>query len=298
MHSRGTFATNHRQRFSPAHAKGTLYSGTFTPSPTAGQLSAAPHFHQRSTAILARFSNSTGLPHIPDAAPNSSPRGLAVRFQLGGRAHTDLIAHSTPAFPARTGAEFLAFLHALRGGPARVGAFLAAHPAARAFVEAAPPPPRSYAELAYFAVSAYKLVDAGGRATLVRFRFVPAAGVASLAAGADPGEGRAADYLREELEARLARGPVAFKLVAQVAAEGDVTDDATVRWPEERAVVELGSLTLDAVVPDSARVQKTLIFDPIPRVQGVEPSDDPLLEMRAAVYLISGKQRRAAEYEE
>jgi catalase len=37
-----------------------------------------------------------------------------------------------------------------------------------------------------------------------------------------------------------------------------------------------------------------VIFDPIPRVEGVEASDDPLLEMRAAVYLVSGRGRRAA----
>jgi catalase len=41
--------------------------------------------------------------------------------------------------------------------------------------------------------------------------------------------------------------------------------------------------------------QKYIIMDPIPRVQGIEPSDDPLLELRAALYLISGRQRRAAE---
>jgi catalase len=46
---------------------------------------------------------------------------------------------------------------------------------------------------------------------------------------------------------------------------------------------------------ESLKEQKKIIFDPIPRVEGVEPSDDPLLEVRASVYLISGKQRRAAQ---
>ena len=36
------------------------------------------------------------------------------------------------------------------------------------------------------------------------------------------------------------------------------------------------------------------IVDPIPRLSAIEPSDDPLLELRAAVYLISGRRRRAA----
>ncbi|WP_255406352.1 hypothetical protein [Mycobacterium sp. E796] len=42
------------------------------------------------------------------------------------------------------------------------------------------------------------------------------------------------------------------------------------------------------------RSQRHIVFDPIPRLEGIEPSDDPLLELRAAVYLISGRERRAA----
>jgi catalase len=57
---------------------------------------------------------------------------------------------------------------------------------------------------------------------------------------------------------------------------------------------ELGILTLHAVVPENAAQQKQIIFDPIPRVDGIEPSDDPLLELRAAIYLISGRRRRQA----
>jgi catalase len=47
-------------------------------------------------------------------------------------------------------------------------------------------------------------------------------------------------------------------------------------------------------VPDNAAEQKQIIFDPIPRLDGIEPSDDPLLELRAAIYLISGRRRRSA----
>ena len=38
--------------------------------------------------------------------------------------------------------------------------------------------------------------------------------------------------------------------------------------------------------------QQHIIFDPIPRVEGIDPSGDPLLEPRAAVYLASGRRRR------
>ena len=47
-------------------------------------------------------------------------------------------------------------------------------------------------------------------------------------------------------------------------------------------------------VLDEAHEQKQIIFDPIPRVDGIDASDDPLLELRAAVYLLSGRRRRVA----
>jgi catalase len=58
--------------------------------------------------------------------------------------------------------------------------------------------------------------------------------------------------------------------------------------------VKLGTIELTGPVADSMAEQKQVIFDPIPRLDGIEPSDDPLLELRAAVYLISGRRRRQA----
>jgi catalase len=87
---------------------------------------------------------------------------------------------------------------------------------------------------------------------------------------------------------------VKFDVRVQLADAGDVVDDATIHWPETREVLTLGTVTLDAMVSDDAAGQKTIIFDPIPRLEGIAPSDDPLLELRAAIYLISGRRRRAA----
>lgn len=158
----------------------------------------------------------------------------------------------------------------------------------------AKPAVESYATDVYFSVNAFRLVAGDGRVTSVRYRFVPQAGVRTLSA--EEFAGRAPGYLREELERRVGGEEVVFRLVAQVAAEGDETDDATVVWPEDREVVELGTVRLERLLSEEEglREEKRDIFDPIPRVQGVEASADPLLEMRAAVYLISGRQRRAA----
>ena len=80
----------------------------------------------------------------------------------------------------------------------------------------------------------------------------------------------------------------------QLAKEGDIVNDATVHWPEDRELVQLGAATFTEPVADDAAEQKQIIFDPIPRVDGIEPSDDPLLELRAAIYLMSGRRRRSA----
>jgi catalase len=46
--------------FAPAHGKGALLNGTFTPTAAAGELSIARHFRQPSTPVVVRFSDSTG----------------------------------------------------------------------------------------------------------------------------------------------------------------------------------------------------------------------------------------------
>src|SRR5712671_5440349 len=76
--------------FRPAHAKGAMCSGTFTPSPQAVALTRAPHAARPSTPVIVRFSDSSGLPSIADNDPQrASPRGIAIRFYLADHVHTD-----------------------------------------------------------------------------------------------------------------------------------------------------------------------------------------------------------------
>ncbi|WVQ82695.1 hypothetical protein IAT38_004827 [Cryptococcus sp. DSM 104549] len=282
--------------FRPAHAKGVLTKGTFTPTPLAGQLSKAQHFTSPSTPIISRFSSSTGLPDIPDTDANGNPHGFAVRFQLATsprRVHTDIVAHSTPYFPSRTGDEFLEFFQAVKGG--KIAEYLETHPKAAEFVQAPKPTPKSLAKENFYGVNAIKLVDKDDKATYVRYRIVPEGGAEHFE---DENElkGKSASFLFDEIPELVGGGKaIVLKLQAQVAEEGDVTDDGTVRWPETRKIVDLGTLKLDSLVEDDAEEQRKIIFDPVPRVEGVEPSDDPLLNVRAGVYLISGKERRAAK---
>ena len=68
--------------FRPAHAKGILLSGTFTPSADAASLTRAPHMSRQSTPVTVRFSDATGIPAIPDNAPKPARAAWQSAFTL------------------------------------------------------------------------------------------------------------------------------------------------------------------------------------------------------------------------
>jgi catalase len=284
--------------FRPAHAKGAMLMGRFTPSRAAASLSRAPHLNQESTPVTARFSDSTGIPIIPDNDPNASPRGAAIRFHLAEHVHTDIIAHSTDGFPTRTGEEFLEFLRAVASStpstphPTPIEVFLGTHPKALEFVQAPKPVPSSFARETYFGVTAMRFTNRDGVSRYGRYRMIPETGNDHL--NEATAATRRANFLFDELAGRIANGPVTFRIVVQLANDGDVVDDATIHWPQEEPLQELGTVVLTEQVRDDAHEQKQIIFDPIPRIDGIDPSDDPLLELRAAIYLLSGRRRRTA----
>lgn len=283
--------------FRPAHAKGAMCSGTFTPSPEAAALTRAPHAARPSTPVVVRFSDSSGLPMVADNDPQlASPRGMAIRFYLADHVPTDIVAHSHDGFPVRTGEEFLDFLRAAaafaQGQPAALGAFLASHPRARHFVEAPKPIPSSFAREAFFAVTAFRFTNRAGQSRSGRFRIRPEGGADHLTAS--DAAGRSANFLFDELDQRLARGPIRFALSVQVAGDGDDVADATAAWPDSRPEVAFGTLAITARGNDADPELAKIIFDPVPRVDGIDSSGDPLTEVRSAIYLMSGRRRRAA----
>lgn len=282
--------------FRPAHAKGLMCAGVFTPSPEATNLTRAPHAVRPSTPVTVRFSNSTGLPMIPDNDPHAGPHGIAIRFHLDEHVHTDIIGHAADGFPVRTGEEFLEFLRAASaaaaGQPDAVGAFLASHPSAKRFDEMPKPTPTSFARENYFAVTSFKFTNASGASRNCRFRIRPEAGTAYLTdaeAQAKPG-----NFLFDEVDERLAKGPFKLKVFVQIAEIGDNASDATAAWPENRAEVLFGTITVTERVDDQDAERRKIIFDPLPRVDGIDSSGDPLTQIRADLYLLSGRRRRAA----
>jgi catalase len=275
--------------YRPAHAKGILLEGVFYPRPEAASLTRAPHLRHESTPVTARFSNGTGFPMVPDNDPTANPRGLAVRFNLGDHIHTDIISHSADGFPARTGEEFLGLLRAVASGNGP--AYVAGHPAALAFEQIPKPSPASFATEAYFAVTAFRFSNANGLERFGRYRLTPEAGVEHLSPAA--AKSKDANYLIEDITRRLSSAPIRFDLRVQLAQDGDIVNDSTFHWPADRPLISLGTLVLSKLAPDDEAHQR-IIFDPIPRVEGIEASDDPLFELRAAIYLLSGRRRRQA----
>jgi catalase len=282
--------------FRPVHAKGLMCSGTFTPSPQAAQLTRAPHASRPSTPVTVRYSDGTGLPNIPDNDPQSFPKGMATRIHLDEHAHTDIIAHSINGFPVRTGEEFLEFLRAVAkfgaGQREALGAFLASHPNAKRFVDAPKPIPTSFAREAFFAVTSFKFTNPSGVSRHGRFRIRPQAGTEYLSekdAAAKP-----ANFLFEEIGQRLAKEPVKLGVFVQMAEASDDVADASVPWPESRTEIPFGTITLTARVDDQVPERRKIIFDPMPRVDGIDSSGDPITQVRSDIYLLSGHRRRAA----
>lgn len=285
--------------FRAVHAKGLMCSGVFSPAAAAQSLTKAPHMTRPQTPVIVRLSNFAGIPTVPDNAPlGASPRGIAIRFQLAEHVHTDIIGHSHDGFPVRDGEQFLEFARALAASgpdaakPTQIEQLIAKQPGVGHFLAAPKPIPTSFARESFFAVSAFRFLNAAGQVQHGRYSILPMAGNDYLSEEA--AAEKSANFLQDEFRQRIAREPVRYRLVVQLAAAGDPLDDARIRWPETRPTIELGTVELDKMVDEQAPEMRKIIYDPIPRVDGIEPTDDPLFEVRAALYLLGGRRRRAA----
>jgi catalase len=274
------------------HAKGALYSGTFTATRDAARLTRASHMQGEPVRTTVRFSNGGGDPTVPDYAPDV--RGLAVTFHLADGARTDISAQTVPRFPFRGVDPFMELVGISKPGltaPLRLALFVARHPhalgALRTNLGALKPPP-SFAARRYYAFHAFRWLDGGGGERYVRYTWRPTIDVPDLGAGEAKGRGH--DYLREELAERLAEGPVRFELEVQIAGPGDDPGDPSAVWPEERERVVVGTLEVTAPTNEG----DDFVFDPTRVTDGIEPSDDPVLSFRPRAYAISHKRRAAA----
>lgn len=278
--------------FRAFHAKGIHCVGTFTPTPEAAGLSRAAHLNAPVPAKV-RFSNGGGDPTVPDYAPDV--RGLAVSFQLPDGSATDLLAQSVPIFPFKDQEGVLDALEiSERNFKAlvRLPLFFAKHPKALRSIGAANAAVNrraSFAARPYFAFHAFKLVAADGSERWVRYYWHPT--VTEPDFSKEEAKSRGRDYLFDDLRERLAREPVRMRLEAKIAGPGDDPHDPSSTWPEDRERVTLGTLEVTAVDDDA---DDGIVYDPMRLTDGIEPSDDPALHYRPAVYSLSHARRTAS----
>jgi catalase len=279
------------------HAKGIVCAGIFSPAVTAASVCRAPHLQGPPTPITIRFSDFAGVPTVSDGAPLASPRGMAIKFHLSETIDTDIVAQSYDGFPVRTAEEFLLFVRALAASglkvadPKPIANFLASHPQAKRFAEAPKPAPASFATESYYGVNAFRFINRDGTGRDGRYRVRPEAREQHL--DAVEAASRPENYLLDELAQRLSRGSARFRVLVQLADDGDPVDDGSLPWPEERPQVELGTITVTSLVADSAALERQLLFDPTRFADGIELSRDLLPLARSAVYAIAYRRRNA-----
>ncbi len=278
--------------FRAFHAKGVVVEGTFKASTEAARLSRATLFNGTSIPVIARFSDGSGMPTVPDGSP-AMPRGIAIRYHLPGGGDTDMVTNSFKFFPVGTGEDFRDLLQAIVASPpdapkpTRLEQFFGSHPNAPKAIGSLPIPD-SFADEEYHGIDAFIFVNKSGQRQAVRYVIAPEKLVhitPEEAAKLPP------NYLFDDLAKRVAQKPLVFHLKAQLAEPGDQTKDASQPWPDDRKLVDLGVLTLTKVLPDSAEAEKKLLFLPTNLTPGIELSDDPLPGVRTAAYGVSFGRR-------
>jgi catalase len=215
---------------------------------------------------------------------------MAVSFVLPGGKSTDLLGQTVPRFPVRTPEDFVRISEVARDR-GELLRFLATRPrTALALAHNARAkslkPPASYAEATYYPIHAYQWLTLAGHGTWVRYRMVPKA----TPRDRPPGRFSGRDRLREEMQARLAQGPVRFDLVVTVAGPKDNPDNPMSVWKGSREFVA-GWLEITTPEPDHEEQGDIVVFDPTRVVDGIALSNDPILLYRPLAYSVSIERR-------
>jgi catalase len=285
-----------RRGYRALHAKGTLYRGTFTATPEAAKLSRAKHLDGSAIPALIRFSNGSGNPAQRDGLPGV--RGMAVKFTLPDGSTTDVSTQTARLFISSTPDGFVDLLKAMRPSlttPLRLARYFVTHPrllGALPILREASRVPASYATTEYHGLHAFRWVSADGNARFVRYHLIPAAGDEHISGSA--AKGKDPDFLTDELNTRLASGPVQFSFRVQLAGPKDSTVDPSARW-QSTDTVTVGTLDVTGLDTERERGDDIVVFDPMRVTDGIEPSDDPVLRFRTHAYSASVKLRTGVD---
>jgi catalase len=281
------------------HAKGLCAIGEFEANGNASSLSRAALFEASTTTpVTGRFAIAGGNAGAPDYAVPIRSMALAFTAASGQQWRTGM--NAMPFFPVATPQGFYDQLVASKPDPAtgkpdpqKMQAFAAAHPEAKAFGAWVKQyvPSGSWAVDRYNSLNAFRLIDKSGQSHLVRWSMVPQQAWQPLS----PSDKQNKDFLQQDLEKRLAQGPLKWDLVFTVAAQGDVSNDASQVWPADRQTLTAGTLVLNRIVPQEGGPCNNINYDPLILPDGIAASDDPLLNARSAAYAKSYNRRTQEE---
>jgi catalase len=235
-------------------------------------------------------------------------RGFAVKFYTD-EGNFDLVGNNMPVFFIQDGIKFPDVIHAAKPHPDReIPQAQSAHDTFWDFVSLHTEAthhvlwnmsdrgiPRSYRTMEGFGVHTFRLVNAAGETSLVKFHWKPVAGVHSLvweeaqiAAGCDP------DFHRRDMADGIEAGAfLEYELGIQVMPDDDTDSfegidllDPTKLVPEELAPVQLiGKMTLNRNPTNYFAETEQVAFHTGNLVPGIEPTNDPLMQARLFSYL-------------
>ena len=279
-------------------AKGVCASGEFVSTGAGARLTTASLLQPGArTPVTARFSNGGGNPRAPDNAP--AVRGMSLAFTLPGNDSFEMVMINAPAFGASTLDSFMKLLASRapdpttgQPDPQRIAAADKENPewAVQPGWLRANSPPSSYATAPYFSVNSFVFQNAAGQKRHVRWTFEPVAGRVVLTP--EQRAARGTDFLQDELRERVSRAPAEWRMMVVLPREGDPLLSATAIWPADREQVEVGLLRITSVAPAGQPGEcDPMMFNPTLLPAGIEPSDDPMLNIRAPAYAVSLSRR-------
>jgi catalase len=290
------------------HARGAAAHGVFESYGTARSVTKAGFLASKgaTTDVFVRFSTVLGSRGSADTVRDT--RGFAVKFYTP-EGTFDLVGNNMPVFFIQDGIKFPDVIHAAKPQPdLEIPGAQSAHDTfwdfASLHTEATHHVmwnmsdrgiPRSYRTMEGFGVHTFRLVNAAGESSLVKFHWKPAAGVHSLVweeaqitAGVDP------DFHRRDMADGIEAGAfLEYELGIQVMPD-DGTDsfegidllDPTKLVPEELAPVQLiGKLTLNRNPTSYFAETEQVAFHTGNLVPGIEVTNDPLMQARLFSYL-------------
>jgi catalase len=294
------------------HARGSGAHGVFRATDDISDLSKAAVFTKgEKTEVFMRFSTVAGGAGSVDTPRDV--RGFAVKFYTR-EGNWDLVGNNIPVFFIQDAIKFPDLIHAVkmeadRGYP-QAGS---AHDTFWDWASLTPETthmlmwamsdrtlPRSLRMMEGFGVHTFKLVNAKGKVSFVKFHWKPKLGIQStIWDEALKLQAADNDYHRRDLFEAIDAGAfpewdLGIQVFDQAFADAQPYDvlDATKLIPEEDVPVRLiGTLTLNRNVDNFFAETEQVAFLPTNIVPGIDFSNDPLLQGRLFSYLDTQKSR-------